>query len=158
MEGDVIEHEGEIYHLRYEPDPRIRPEPEINPAIVGQGPIAARQEALRKARVQNYFNRQDDFWAFREWPLWVQEIALQKHKRYRERYRFFLFLTFNGLNPLTARMWLIMNDYRQGHFIEEDYDRSAWSQIDQMVRDAFSKDLFRKKQARMFDMILGRPD
>lgn len=117
----------------------------------------ALEEGRRKARVQNFFNRQDDFWAFREWPLWVQEIALQKHKKYRERYRFFLFLTWNGLNPLTARMWLIMKDWR-GRYIEEDYDRSAWSQIDGMVRDAFSKDLFRNKQGRMYDMILGRPD
>jgi len=114
-------------------------------------------EGMRKARLQNYFNKQDEFWAFREWPLWVQEIALQRHKRYRERYRFFLFLVFNGLNPLTARMWVIMKDYRGYRFVEEEYDNSAWSQIDGMVRDAFNKNLY-KNRGKVFDMILGRPD
>jgi len=87
---------------------------------------------------------------------------MQEHKRYRERYRFFLFLTFNGLNPLTARWWLLAKDYKKDgpidRLIEGDYDRSAWSQIDTMVREAFDKSLFRKKQGRMYDMITGRPE
>jgi len=115
------------------------------------------EEGRRKARLMNYFNKQDEFWAFREWPNWVQQIAIQAHKKYRERYRFFLFLVFNGLNPLTARMWVIIRDYRNGHFVEEDYDNSAWSQIDGMVRDAFNKNLY-KNRGKVFDMILGRPD
>jgi len=116
----------------------------------------AQREGQRKARLQNYFNRQDEFWAFREWPLWVQQIALQAHKRFRERYRLFLFFVWNGLNPLTARMWVIIRDYK-GRFIEEEYDRSAWSQLDQMVKDAFNKELY-KPETKMFDMITGRPE
>jgi len=112
----------------------------------------------REARLSNYFNKQDDFWAFREWPPWTQEIALQEHKRYRERYRFFLFLVFNGLNPLTARMWVAMKDCRGDRHIEGDYDRNAWAHLDSMVRDALSGDLIKKKQARMYDMITGRPE
>lgn len=123
----------------------------------------------REGRLWNYFNRQDDFWAIREWPKWAQEIALKAHKRYRERYRFFLFLTLNGLNPLTARMWLVMKDYR-GRFVEDDYDHSAWSQIDAMVRDAMSGKLYNDRQKAvwnpitrrweggMMDMLLGHPD
>jgi len=110
----------------------------------------------REARVWNYFTRQDEFWGIREWPEWAQQIALLEHKRYRDRYRFFLFLTFNGLNPLTARMWVVMMDYHNNRYIEGDYDRSAWSQFDSMVRDAFSGAIYRNREPRRFDPQLNR--
>ena len=124
----------------------------------------------RESRLWNYFTRQDDFWPIREWPEWAREAALLHHKKYRERYRLFLFWTFNGLNPFTARMWLIMNDYKNGRYIEEHYDRGAWSQIDGMVRAALNSELYINREPRkwdpirqkwvggMYDMILRRPD
>lgn len=111
----------------------------------------------REARVRNFFTSvQDEFWSFPDWPLWVQDMALMEHKPYRERYRLFLFFVFNGLNPLTARMWVVMKDWR-GRYIEEDYDRSAWSQLDQQVKDAFSGDIYKKRQGTMWDMINRKP-
>jgi len=59
---------------------------------------------------------------------------------------------------MTAQMWVVMNDFKSGRFIEEEYDRSAWSQIDGMVRDAMSKEMWRNNTAKIYDMILGRPD
>jgi len=109
----------------------------------------------RETRVRNYFTKQDEFWSFPEWPKHFQEMALMKHKRYRERYRLFLFFVYNGLNPLTARMWVVMNDWK-GRFIEEDYDRSAWSQLDSQVTEAFNGDIYKKMQGTMWDMINRR--
>jgi len=113
----------------------------------------------REARLWNYFTRQDDFWPIREWPAWAQEVALMSHKNYRERYRLFLFWTFNGLNPNTAAGWLYMRDYRHPTPLAGDYDRSATSQINGMIKQAQRGTLFeRDKRSATFDMILGRPD
>lgn len=110
----------------------------------------------RQARLRNYFIKQDYFWSFRDWPQWAQDTALKEHKRYRERYRLYLFWTFNGLDPATAVDWLTARDYTGGALIAERYDRGAWSQIygmQQQIRDGtFYKGI------SMYDMITGRPE
>jgi len=123
----------------------------------------------REARLMNYFNKQDDFWAFREWPPWVQQEMIKDHKKGRERYKLFLFFVFNGLSPFTAQMWIIMQDYK-GRFIEGIYDRDGWAHFAQLLRLALNGDLVKNRKPRvwventqkweggMFDMILGRVD
>lgn len=134
----------------------------------------------REARLWNYFTQQDDFWPIREWPLWAQEIATNaairdkkpanNHKTYRERYRIFLFWTFNGLNPQTAAGWLYMSDYKNGVALAGVYDHSAVAQVHGMIKQAHQGDLFTHREPRrwdeerqkwvggMWDMILGRTD
>jgi len=113
----------------------------------------------RESRLWNYFTRQDDFWPIREWPHWASTIALQHHKKFRDRYRIFLFWTFNGLNPNPAAAWLYMCDYKHPNPIAGIYDNSAVSQINGMIAQARRGDLFHPdKRSRTFDMILGRPD
>lgn len=109
----------------------------------------------REARLRNYFIKQDDFWSFRDWPQWAQSAALQEHKRYRDRYRLFLFWTFNGLDPQTAVEWLIARDYKGG-LEQERYDRGAWSQIYGMQQQIRDGTFF--KGVKMYDMITGRPE
>lgn len=109
----------------------------------------------RETRLRMFFTQQDEFWRFHEWPKHFQEMALMKHKPYRERYRLFLFFVWNGLNPLTARMWVVMQDWK-GRFIEEEYDRSAWSQLDDQVKKTFTKEIFLTPGLNMFDMVTGK--
>jgi len=113
----------------------------------------------REGRLWNYFTKQDDFWPIREWPPWAQATALQSHKKYRDRYRIFLFWTFNGLNPNTAAGWLYMSDYKHNIPLAGIYDNSAVSQINGMIKQARNGTMFeRDRRGRTWDMILGRPD
>lgn len=62
----------------------------------------------------------DSFPPWREWPqLWV-DMLLKQHKDRRERYRLFLFLWANGMEPQKAVFWVMW------HFT---YDKSAWLSI-----------------------------
>jgi len=111
----------------------------------------------REARVWNFFNRQDDFWPIREWPLWAQRVALMEHKKHDDRFSLFRFLVFNGLEPQLSLHWVKCKDYR-GRIIEEHYDRSAESSFAHMLRRALNGELLQQPRPRIYDMILGRPD
>lgn len=68
----------------------------------------------RQARLSNYYNSsQDIFWPLRDWPGYLQKIALSRHKNRRDRFRFFQFLVFNGLDPSWAATWTQLYDYQQ---------------------------------------------
>jgi len=120
----------------------------------------------REARLINYFTKQDDFWAFREWPLWVREEMIKDHKLNHARYKLFLFFTFNGMNPDTTYQWVIMQDFK-GAPIDGIYDRDGWAHFDQLRRLAKKGDLVKYRTPKrwlehaqrweggIFDMILG---
>jgi len=72
----------------------------------------------RQARLSNYYNTvQDLFWPLRDWPGYLQSIALSRHKNRRDRFRFFQFLTFNGMAPNWAATWTQLFDYRNDEAI-----------------------------------------
>jgi len=120
----------------------------------------------REARLMNYFNQQDDFWAFREWPLWVQEEMVKAKKRNHARYKLFLFFTFNGLNPDTTFRWVSMQDFKGGP-IDGPYKPKHWAHFAQLLTLAKKGDLVKYRTPKrwlehaqrweggIFDMILG---
>lgn len=105
--------------------------------------IPKRRLSQREARVWNYLNKGEYFYPIRLWPEHLQEMALAEHKELRERYRFFQFLTWNGLGIEKAQEWTFMNDVRNGEPVEGDYDRAAWTQMKDMKQKARDGRLFR---------------
>jgi len=119
----------------------------------------------REARVWHFVNNvQDWFWSFLgtgdrpvRWPEYLVEMFLKEHKDHRERYRLFLFLTFNGMKPEEATSWVTMADYRDGQMVMGDYDKAAWSQFFDMMKKAREKTLFTGQRAAIMDMLAGYP-
>lgn len=111
-------------------------------------------EARRLARVRNWFNSGEDFFKLREWPDYLQQMALKKHKSYRERYRLFLFFVANGLNPSQALNWVSLKDVVNGDLVFETYDAAAWAQMQAAYNDARSGKIYVGRN--WFDMTLGR--
>lgn len=120
-------------------------------------------ERRRQARLRNYFNSakwRDLFWPLREWPVWVQDCALQEHKGNRDRFTLFYFFAANGLDPWQARHAVLASDARPTAFGIEpqdgDYDLHARRQMLQMIKQVEDGSLF-KSNKRYFDMHLQRP-
>jgi len=112
----------------------------------------------REARIWNYFNQQDDFWAIRKWPPWAQQDMLAFHKTYDQRYHLMRFLCFNGMNPRSAAAWIYISDISStGIPLAGIYDASAVSQITGMIGQATKGTLW-KSYHRIFDMITGHPE
>lgn len=101
----------------------------------------------REARVANYFNgKYADWYRLRDWPEYLQEMMLKKHKNNRERFRLYQFLVANGLHPDIARAWVQVEDVKQGYLLQYGaYDESAERQFDQMKRQAADGSLFKTK-------------
>lgn len=111
-------------------------------------------EDLRILRVFDYFDSGEDFYKIRDWPRYVREMALQRHKNYRDRYRLFLFFVANGLDPHTAYEWVCVRDYVNGKPIYEVYDASANQQMNAAIKAAQDGTLLVGRQ--WFDMRLRR--
>lgn len=83
----------------------------------------------REARLWNYFGKGDHFWQIRDWPKWLQALALKAHKLNRDRYQLFYFFVSNGLDPSMASRWVLLYDFVNGTEIFGDYDKHAMDQV-----------------------------
>lgn len=113
----------------------------------------------REARLWNYLARGDEFFSIREWPAFLQEMALLEHKNNRERFTLFFFLTGNGLNPTQAADWIQLADVRMKPngtpgFISGVYDPQALRQLAQLIDQCRSGTLF-KGDKKIMDMAKG---
>jgi len=114
------------------------------------------RDAERAARLYSFFRRQDWFWGIDEWPEWAQRMAVKRHKDSRERYRLFVFFTYNGLAGDLAASWIKARDVRQdGWLVWERYDVPAMNQLATLQREARSGELF-NKCGKVMDMTKGR--
>lgn len=84
-------------------------------------------------------------------------MALMEHKSYRDRYRLFLFLTWNGMDPTEALHVVQMDDIKKGQRNYNHYDRSAQSQFKGMYEAALNGKLFQTNgDSSIFDMTEGK--
>lgn len=115
----------------------------------------------REARLWNYFNKQDDlFWPIRQWPTWMQRMALKEYKGNRDRFGMFFFFVSNGLNANTAKHWIMAKDvssggWDKGFLLFGDYDTHAYRQFRQLERQLNTGTLF-KGNKLLFDMTKRR--
>jgi len=114
----------------------------------------------RQARLSNYYNSvQDVFWPLRDWPVYLQKIALQAHKQRRERFRFFQFLVFNGLSPGWAATFVQLHDYQnQEAILDPVWTFKHTKHIHEMNLQLQKGTLFHTSTgpASVFDMIERR--
>lgn len=110
----------------------------------------------REARVWNYLNKDMlPFWQIRDWPEWLQRLAMEKHKDNRQRYNFFFFLVANGLDPSLASEWTLMTDVVNGNPISTGYDNVAHHQVHvQMPVQHQTGQLYRGTKM-MMNMVTG---
>lgn len=106
----------------------------------------------RRMRLSLFFETQDEFYHYNLWPPWAKATILNAHKTNRDRYRLFLFLTWNGLYPPTAVEWIKAKDIDpKGLLIYENYDKEAHRHFFQLLNQVQTGQLFR--QARnIYDM------
>ena len=98
------------------------------------GPGAdAPAERMRRARMRNFFMRQDIFFTFNEWPEWVQDLILEGHHKRRARYSLFFFLVANGLNPEIAIEWIKAIDYHNGRLVSGAYTQKHEKHFHEML-------------------------
>lgn len=109
----------------------------------------------RRARLINHLNSGAWFFPWRTWPSYLREMILLDHKRNRDRFTLFFFLTGNGLSPQIAASWALLWDVRHGKEILGNYDPSARAQIDQMMAQ-LEKGTFFKGDKKMMCMAENR--
>lgn len=92
----------------------------------------------------------------KQWPIhWIQ-LLFTAHKNRRERYRLFVFLWKNGVPPDIAVGWVMYHGTVNRKF---EYDRSAWSSMDDAVNETKSVDgRERLKRVKCLDLISGKID
>jgi len=121
--------------------------------------MARRALDSRQARLWNYLNGQDVFWPIRSWPNYLQDMALEAHKKRRSRFRLFQFLVFNGLSPGWAATWIQMRDYVKGEAVlDNTWTDKHIKHIVDMFRQLQDGTLFSNNagNAMIFDMTDGR--
>lgn len=71
----------------------------------------------------NYVN---NHWIkFSDWPIWARRLALKPHKTHHQRFKFFCFLTKNGLEPHASANLVVCDEWW--------YDRSALTDLRELV-------------------------
>lgn len=112
------------------------------------------EERRRRARLRNYFQKQDLFWPIGKWPQWAQDFAVGDRHGNRNRFNFFFFLWVNGLDIETAGSWTLLIDRVDGNSIysaEPKHVRHI-AQMESQARDDAERFASGK---RMMDMTLG---
>jgi len=107
----------------------------------GYDPInkAYTREQLRLA---DYFEHQQEFYAFSTWPAWLQDVALTCPKDYGQRTSMFYHFARNGVFAPTVRNWVLACDVVGGKLIwSESYPMEVRMDMARLIKKALAGDI-----------------
>lgn len=86
--------------------------------------------ATQTIRLRRAINLSDVFYDYETWPAWAKMSFDKKHKNRNERFKLFVFFWRNGMEPGTARRWVMIHD---------TYDKAAWESMEDLVQKTRTK-------------------
>jgi len=93
-------------------------------------------------RLADYFEHQQDFHPFSQWPAWLQEVALTCPKDYGQRTSMFLHFTRNGVYAPTVRNWVLACDVMGGKLLwSEAYPLEVRMDLARLIKKALAGDI-----------------
>lgn len=116
------------------------------------------EEEVRRTLLEEWFREQDIWYSYDEWPQWVQEKILLKHKNHSIRWQLFTFFTLNGLHPTEAAQWIKAKSVGEDGQLQEDiYDRNAIRHLEEELPRYLKDGNLGPATMRVYDMRIGAP-
>jgi len=96
----------------------------------------------RQHKLAHYFENQQDFYPFSQWPAWLQEVALICPKDYGQRTSMFVHFARNGVFAPTVRNWVLASDVIDGKLIWSDqYPMEVRMDMARLIKKALANEL-----------------
>jgi len=96
----------------------------------------------RQHKLAHYFENQQDFYPFSQWPAWLQEVALICPKDYGQRTSMFVHFARNGVFAPTVRNWVLASDVIDGKLIwSEQYPMEVRMDMARLIKKALANEL-----------------
>jgi len=116
---------------------------------------------MNEQSLKYFFNNNDQFYPWSQWPEWARNDILLRHKERKQRFQLMFFLTSNGLHPSVAKTWVAAASHHGGQFQrpsgDKRYDASALRDFDDLERKAVTGELFDKYPGKeIMDMHEGK--
>jgi len=109
--------------------------------MAGYDPIN-KSYTREQLRLADYFENQQDFYPFSQWPAWLQDVALTCPKDYGQRTSMFLHFARNGVFAPTVRNWVLACDVVAGKLIwSEAYPMEVRMDMARLIKKALAGDI-----------------
>jgi len=96
----------------------------------------------RQHKLAHYFEHQQDFYPFSQWPAWLQDVALICPKDYGQRTSMFMHFARNGVFAPTVRNWVLASDVIDGKLIwSEQYPMEVRMDMARLIKKALAGDI-----------------
>jgi len=96
----------------------------------------------RQHKLAHYFENQQDFYPFSQWPAWLQDVALTCPKDFGQRTSMFHHFARNGVFAPTVRNWVLASDVIDGKLIwSESYPMEVRMDMARLIKKAMAGDI-----------------
>jgi len=109
--------------------------------MAGYDPIN-KMYTVEQHRLADYFQKQEIFYPFQQWPAWLQDVALTCPKNFQQRTSMFFHLARNNMYPPTARSWVLACNVIDGKLIWSDaYPDDVKMDMARLVKKALAGEI-----------------